>query len=129
MNTLKSIGAIVAGIIVIFALSTITDAILENSGFMKLPFASNPLWLMIFVTLYRNVYVLAGSYLTATLAPDKPMKHSVILASIGFVLGVVGAIVMWHEPPHWYPIALIVLGWPSAWLGGKLKTGSSVNHN
>ena len=125
MKTLKSIGAVVAGIIAIFALSIITDVTLEKSGMMKLPFADNPLWLMIFVTFYRNVYVFAGSYLTATLAPDKPMKHSIILASIGFVLGVVGAIMMWHVPPHWYPIALIILGWPSAWLGGKLKTRSS----
>ena len=61
MKTLKSIGAIVAGIVAIFALSTITDVALEKSGFMKLPFADNPLWLMIFVTLYRNVYVFAGS--------------------------------------------------------------------
>ncbi len=124
MKTLKSIGAIVAGIIVIFALSTITDVTLEKGGIMKLPFADNPLWFMILVTIYRNIYVVAGSYFTAALAPDKPMKHSIILASIGFVLGVIGAIVMWHEPPHWYPIALIILGWPSAWLGGKLKTRS-----
>src|SRR5882672_4907586 len=104
MKTLKSIGAIVAGIIAIFALSTLADVVLEKTELMKQPFADNSLWLMIFVTLYRNIFVLAGSYLTATLAPDKPMMHSIILASIGFVLGVVGAIVMWHVPPHWYPI-------------------------
>ncbi len=122
MKILKSFGAILAGLIAIFALSTLTDIVLEKSGFMKLPFAANPLWLMILVTLYRNIYVVAGSYITASLAPDKPMKHSITLASIGFILGVAGAVVMWHEPPRWYPIALIILGWPSCWLGAKLKT-------
>ena len=122
MKTLKSIGAILAGMIAIFALSTLTDVVLEKSGLMKLPFADNPLWLMILVTLYRNIYVLAGSYVTASLAPGEPMKHSIILASIGFILGIAGAVVMWHVPPHWYPIALIILGWPSCWLGAKLKT-------
>jgi hypothetical protein len=107
-------------ILTIFALSTVTDVVLEQSGFMKLPFDSNPLWLKIFVTAYRNVFVVAGAYLTARLAPASPLKHVIALACIGFVLGVAGAVVMWHEPPHWYPIALIILGVPSTLFGGWL---------
>jgi hypothetical protein len=122
MKTLKSIGAVFAGLVLIFALSTITDVLLEKTGMMKLPFADNPLWLMLVVVLYRNVYVTAGGFLAAKLAPSNPMKHVLILACIGTVLGISGAVMMWHEPPHWYPIALIILGWPSTWLGGKLHT-------
>jgi hypothetical protein len=120
-NIFKSIGAVVAGIMVIFFLSHVTDYILEHTGLMKLPFADNPLWVMLFVVIYRNAYIVAGSYITATLAPQKPMRHSIILACIGFVLGVLGAIAMWDVPPRWYPVVLIVLGWPSVWLGGWLK--------
>lgn len=120
-NILKSTGAVLAGLVLIFALSSLTDVLLEKTGAMKLPFAANPLWLMIVVTLYRCVYVVAGCYLTARLAPNKPMKHALILGVIGFVLGIMGAVVMWHEPPHWYPIALVVLGLPCAWLGGRLR--------
>lgn len=122
MKTFKSIGAVLAGIIAVFALSTITDVILEQTGLLKLPFGTNPLWFIIGVVVYRTIYVVAGSYITATLAPDKPMKHSIIYGAIGFVLGTLGTIVMWHEPPHWYPISLVVLGVPGAWLGGKLRT-------
>lgn len=121
MKTLKSIGAVMAGLVAIFLLSHLTDVVLEKTGSMKIPFADNPLWLIIGVTLYRTVYVLAGGYITAALAPAKPMLHAIILASIGFVLGVLGAVAMW-QPPYWYPIALIVLGWPAAWLGGWLRT-------
>lgn len=120
-NAFKSTGAVVAGIIVIFLLSHTTDYILEHTGLMKLPFSDNPVWVMIIVTIYRNIYIVAGSYITATLAPQKPMRHSIILACIGFVLGTLGAIAMWDIPPRWYPVVLIVLGWPSAWLGGWLK--------
>jgi len=38
------------------------------------------------------------------------------------VLAAVGAAVTWNKGPefgpHWYPIALIVLALPCAWLGG-----------
>ena len=34
----------------------------------------------------------------------------------------VGAVATWNAGlgPHWYPIALVVLALPQAWLGGKL---------
>ena len=121
MNVLKSIGAVLLALVVVGVLSHATDFILESTGLMKLPFADNPLWLMLLVTLYRTVYVVIGGYVVAAFAPSKPMKHVFIYASIGFVLGTAGAVAMWHEPPHWYPVALILLGVPAAWLGGKLK--------
>lgn len=123
MKTLKSIGAVLAGLVAIFVLSGATDFILENTGIMITdPFADNGTGFILLVVLYRQVYVIIGAYITALLAPDKPMKHAMILAAVGFVLGVTGAIVMWHIPPHWYPISLIILGWPSAWLGGWLRS-------
>ena len=80
-KTFKSIGAVLAGIIAVFVLSTITDVILEQTGLLKLPFGTNPLWFIIAVVVYRTIYVVAGSYITATLAPDKPMKHSIYIWS------------------------------------------------
>jgi hypothetical protein len=121
MYILKSIGAVLAALIVVFALSHATDFVLENTGLMKLPFGDNPLWLMLFVTLYRTIYVVVGGYVVAWLAPSKPTRLVLIFASIGFLLGTMGAIAMWHEPPHWYPVALVLLGVPAAWLGGKLR--------
>ena len=118
---LKSIGAVLLALIVVGVLSHATDFVLEQTGFMKLPFSDNPLWLMFFVTFYRTVYVVVGGYVAAWLAPSKPMRLVTIYACIGFLLGTAGAVAMWHEPPHWYPVALILLGVPAAWLGGKLR--------
>lgn len=120
-NTLKSIAAIFVGLITVFVLSHLTDFVLKKTGVMKIPFDQNPLGIMIIVTIYRSIYVVGGCYIAATLAPDKPMLHAMGLGAIGFALGVLGAIAMWDKPPHWYPIALIILALPCAWLGGKLK--------
>jgi hypothetical protein len=126
MKTLKSIGAVLAGLVAVFVLSGATDALLEGTGIMKQPFADNGTAFIILVVLYRQLYVAIGAYITAALAPDKPMKHAMILAGVGFVLGIVGAIVMWHIPPHWYPVSLVVLGWPSAWIGARLRSRKAV---
>lgn len=119
--TLKSIGAIIAGFAVLVILSSITDQSLEKAGIMKTePFADNPIWLIAIIILYRTIFNTFGCYLTALLAPNKPMKHAIILGIIGVVLSIVGLIAMWDIPPRWYPITLILLSLPAAWLGGKM---------
>jgi len=120
-TVLKSIGAIVAGFATIVILSVTTDIILENAGIMITePFAKNPVWLIVIIIAYRTVFNTFGCYLTARLAPSKPMKHAIILGIIGVLLATVGLIVMWDVPPRWYPITLIILTMPAAWFGGYL---------
>ena len=122
----KSIGAVITGIATGIILSTVTDIVLEKNGLMKTdPFDANPAWLIMLVTLYRTIYNITGAYITARLAPSKPMKHVLILGVLGLLASITGTIVMWHLPPHWYPIALDVLALPSAWLGGKLALRKS----
>lgn len=78
-ETLKSIGAIVAGFFALVILSVITDSILEKTGIMKTePFVENPIWLIVIIILYRTIFNTFGCYLTARLAPNKPMKHAII---------------------------------------------------
>lgn len=121
-ETLKSIGAIIAGFATGAILSIITDIILQKAGVMKTePFVENPVWLIAIIILYRTVFNTLGCFLTARLAPNKPMKHAIILGIIGVVLTIVGLIAMWDIPPRWYPISLIILTLPSAWLGGRMS--------
>ncbi|MEY3648113.1 MAG: hypothetical protein RLZ13_998 [Bacteroidota bacterium] len=118
---LKSIGAVLAGFALLVTLSVLMDSLLEKIGALKTdPFNENPSWLIVLLILYRTIFNAFGSYLTARLAPNKPMKHALILGSIGFVLTIVGLIAMWDIPPRWYPISLIVLTLPAAWVGGKI---------
>src|SRR5688572_1761821 len=117
-ETFKSIGAVIAGFALLVILSVITDSILEETGIMKTePFVENPVWLIAIIVLYRTIFNTLGCYLTACLAPNRPMKHAIILGIIGLVLTIVGLIAMWDIPPRWYPISLMVLTLPAAWLG------------
>jgi len=74
-------------------------------------------------TFYRFIFGVIGSYLTARLAPYKPMQHALFGGFLGLALSILGAAVTWNLGlgPHWYPVALIVLALPQAWLGGNLR--------
>ena len=91
---------------------------------MKKPFQDNAWWFVLLVITYRGIYQVLGSYITAALAPNKPLFHAMIGGSIGFVLSIVGAIVMREEGPAWYAISLIIIALPTAWLGATLRIAS-----
>jgi hypothetical protein len=88
---------------------------------------SDPLALL--ATAYRVVISIAGAWLTARLAPARPMKHAMILGYVGLVLGLVGLAATWGKGfgPHWYPIALVLLAIPQCWAGGRLYEALSAN--
>jgi len=126
-HILRSVGAVVAGLLFVIIITTATDAVMHATGIFP-PWGqpmSDSLFLLAFA--YRIVYGVAGGYLTALLAPGKPLKHALVLGVIGFVLSVAGAAATWNRGPEfgpkWYPLALIVIAIPTAWLGGKLVSG------
>lgn len=118
----KSIWAVVVGVLVIVIGSTLVDIVLHMTGVY--PPNNQPLTdaLALLATAYRVVISIGGAWLTARLAPDKPMKHALILGYVGVVLGLIGLVATWNLGlgPRWYPIALVVLAIPQCWAGGKL---------
>lgn len=120
-RTLRSVGAVLAGLFVMFAVSSGIDAILHATGVfppVDAPPMSNALFLL--ALSYRLVIDVAGCALTARLAPGAPMKHALALGVIGLVLSIAGAAAMWGVGPAWYPIVLALSSVPSGWLGGWL---------
>jgi drug/metabolite transporter (DMT)-like permease len=124
-NTLKSIGAVLAGFVAVFVLSLGTDVVLHSTRVF-------PPWgqpvsdaLLLLATAYRTVYCIAGSYIAARLAPNRPMAHALALGVVGLIASTAGAVLTWNKGPafgpHWYPVALIVTAIPCAWLGGRLR--------
>jgi hypothetical protein len=86
--------------------------------------------LFVLATVYRTLYGVVGSYVTARLAPDRPMGHALVGGLIGVAMSTLGAVVTWNTDlgPHWYPLALIVTAMPTAWLGGKLRVMQLPSH-
>ncbi|HEU5232480.1 MAG TPA: hypothetical protein VFU50_06445 [Terriglobales bacterium] len=124
-NVPRSIGAVVAGIVVGAALSILTDVLLRSAGFFPALGVRVADSLLALATAYRTVYSVLAAYVTARLAPRRPMFHALVGAAIGIVVATIGAIVTWNAGPqygpHWYPIALIVLALPTAWAGGRIR--------
>ena len=125
----QSVWAIFAGFLFVVILSVATDALFHKLGVFP-PLgeytSDKPLLL---ATVYRAIFGIIGSYITARLAPHSPMRHALIGGCIGIVLGTVGAVATWNRNlgPHWYSVALIVLALPQSWLGARvyLRTASS----
>ena len=123
MNILKSIGAVIAGLFFIFLTHNGTDLILESLGiFTPITERFETTWMVVTALVYRILFSIAGCYVTAWLAPSKPMLHAMILGTIGLVLSTAAAIVLIPRDlgPAWYPIALAASALPCAWIGGKL---------
>ena len=118
-------GAVFAGLLFIVALSILTDVVMHATGVYPPWFQYMPDSLFLLATAYRIIYSILGSYLTARLAPHRPMLHALILGVIGVLLSVAGALSTWNKGPEfgpkWYPITLIVMAIPLAWVGGKIR--------
>ena len=122
----RSVAAVLAGLILNVILSSATDLLLVAAGiFPPLREFAHPASfsdsLLLLALLYRTAYGVLGCYLTARLSPKRPMAHSLVLASIGFAIGVAGAVATWHTWTSWYSLAIIAVTLPSGWLGARLS--------
>lgn len=129
---LQSIGAIFAGMLSGAVLSLATDTAIELSGLVP-SFAQqfadgSPAWFLILAIVYRTIYTVLGGYISARLAPNRPMRHAVILGVIGIVANLAGTIAMLDHGQSWYPIALTILALPSTWVGGRMYIRNKARH-
>ncbi len=123
----RSIGAVLAGMFTGIVLSLGTDLVLHAARVFP-PWGASMVGYdgaLLAATIYRTIYGVAGSYIAARLAPHRPMLHAMVLGILGFAVCILGAVTTWNGGPafgpHWYPVALVVLALPTAWVGGKLR--------
>jgi uncharacterized membrane protein len=121
----RSIGALFAGFVVVVALSLAADAVMHKSGIFPpwgVPMGDS---LFLLATIYRVASGVVGSYITARLAPNRPLWHAMLGGVIGLAISILGAAVTWNRGPefgpHWYPVLLAMLALPQSWLGGMLR--------
>ncbi len=120
----RTVGAIVGGLVLGLVLTLGTDAILHAVGFFPPYDQVASSGALAVATFYRFVYSVLGSYVGARLAPNRPMWHAMFLGWLNLAASLIGAVITWNRGarfgPHWYPIALIVLALPAAWIGGAV---------
>jgi hypothetical protein len=121
-RTLRHVGAVLAGLLAIFAITIVTDIVMHATGIFP-PWGQSMSSALFLVALaYRIVYGVLGCYIAARLAPDRPMRHALVLGVVGVVLSTAGAVAMWEAGPAWYSLAVIGTALPCAWVGGGLAT-------
>ena len=124
-RTGRSVVAVIAGMLTVVALDLGIDSILHATG-------AYPPWgkpmaekLFLLAMAYRIVDGITGGYVAARLAPNRPMRHAMILGCIGVALSLAGTISTWNKGPEfgpkWYPLALIALALPCARFGGAIR--------
>jgi hypothetical protein len=119
----RSILAIVAGLLVVVVLSLATDQLFHVLNVY--PPWGQPMYDTgdnVLALSYRVVYTVLGYYVTARLAPYLPLRHMWILAGIGLVVGIAGAVstIPMKLGPAWYPIAIAATALPCAWFAAAI---------
>src|SRR6185436_10703547 len=96
----RSIGAVAAGFLATFILSIATDILLHAIGVF--PKWGQPMSDSLFglATVYRLIYTILAGYITARLAPDRPMAHVWVLGVLGLLAAVAGTLATWNQGPE-----------------------------
>jgi hypothetical protein len=120
----RSIGAVLAGLLTIALLDNVIDAVLHGTGVY--PPLGQPMAdaLFLLALAYRTVNGILGTYIAGRLAPSSPRRHALILGGIGVVLSSLGVLATLNGGPElgpiWYPLVLVAIVLPCAWVGGTL---------
>lgn len=118
---MQSCGSVIAGLVVTTVVSVGIDMLMGATGIINMDnFKNNSFLAILLVILYRFAANAGGSYIAAMLAPQKPMRHVLIIGFIGLFTGILGAFFMWDAAPAFYNISIIVMAIPSALTGGKM---------
>lgn len=119
----RSVVAVFLGFIAVVVLSLGTDQVMHTLNVYP-PWGEpmNDTSDNLLALIYRCIYGVIGSYITARFAPHSPMRHVWIGGGIGFVISTLGVIAAtrMNLGPMWYPILLALTALPCAWLGGML---------
>src|SRR5882724_10723670 len=124
-RVLRRIGAVLAGLLVVVILDLGIDVLLHATGIYPPWFQPMRTSLWLIAIGYRTFDGIAGGYTVARLAPDRPVQHSLVLGVIGLIMSIAGVAGTWSKGPEfgpkWYPLTLVVIALPCAWIGGKLR--------
>ena len=124
-RVLRRIGAVLAGVVVVAILDLGIDVVMHATGIYPPWFQPMRTSLWLLAIGYRTCDGIAGGYIVARLAPDRPVQHALVLGAIGLVLSTAGVVGTWNKGPEfgpkWYPLTLVAIALPCALLGGLLR--------
>lgn len=119
---MRSIGAVAVGFLFIAVLSFGSDIMLRVTfpDDVDVPVRIVSVRVLSLSLISASVYATVGCYLTARLAPSRPMWHALLLGALVLVFTGVNASALWMMAATWYKLASLAVVLPCAWLGGWL---------
>lgn len=119
---LRTIGAVAAGYmlfaVLVFLIFKVTQIVYPSA--YPTPNSYPPLGIALSVQGLGFLAAMAGGYLTARIAIKDHFKHTVILAILGLILGLVNLFTSLDVQPLWYLMLQIVVTVAGVLIGGKL---------
>lgn len=119
----RSAGAVLAGLLANIVIVGAIDAALRAAGIYPAMFQPMAEHLWALALSYRVAVAVFGGFLTARIAPARPMRHVMLLGVIATVLSVLFVLANWSKPefgPHWFAVSAATTSLPLAVLGGTL---------
>ena len=117
---IRRAAPLVAGLITVVALSSLTDAVMHATGVFPPSDVRMADAKFVLPLAYRFVFAVLGCHVAARLSLGRPMRDAMRLAVIGFMLGMLGVVATWNSDlgPRWYALAVALTALPAGWLGG-----------
>jgi hypothetical protein len=132
---LRSVLSVLAGIVILTALSFVTEAIVNPLLLRAFPYAlpnpaalSSNQWVKMLTFAYGFTCVALGGYVASRIARRSPIKHA---AAMGILQAGLTIAAMWSpeanhaSPMQWVTIAILSI--PAALAGGFLHRGKKLN--
>lgn len=117
----RSVIAIVVGFVLIAALSFGADALMRIAYPAQMTGRIESLPILCASLAYVAVFAVLGCYITARLAPNRPMGHALVLGGLGLAFTLLMMPQAWNTAPAWYSILSLLLVMPYAWIGGRIR--------
>lgn len=122
-RVLRSVGAVLAGLLTNIVIVGAIDAALRAAGTYPPMFQPMTEQQWALALTYRIVFAVVGGFVTARLAPSRPMRHALVLGGIETVLSMLFVVSNWNKVefgPHWFGLSVAIASVPLAALGGLL---------
>ena len=120
---LRSITAIVVGVVVLIGTALLTDAILLKL-FPAITDANGRVTsaaVAFLIMSYALAYCVLAGYVTALVARRREVAHALVLGVVLVLLLIYPTIKAWDTTPVWYHVALFVLTVPACVAGGRWR--------
>lgn len=124
---LRSIAAIIAGVVVWMATAFGTDMIVFSLFPQYVDSARqrvDNVPLLLFMLAYCLAYSVLGGYVAATIARRREVLHALVLGLLQLAFGTAATVANWETAPAWWHIALLALIVPANVAGGQWRAVS-----